>query len=93
MTFRLAYDALTVRHSNRADLEHVHPLQLAARTSEYAVKSVGQSIHVYTLILFLWTKRIGKSGCSIAFILAQALLNFSLCYILDLEVRIMLRSI
>lgn len=52
VTFRLAYEALTVRHGNRADLEHVRLLQLAALTSEYAVKSVGQSIHVYTLILF-----------------------------------------
>ncbi len=40
MTFRRAYDALTVRHGSRADIEYVRLLQLAARTSECAVEAV-----------------------------------------------------
>jgi hypothetical protein len=40
LTFRRAYDALTVRHGSRADVEYVRLLQLAARTSECAVETV-----------------------------------------------------
>jgi hypothetical protein len=38
VTFRQAYDALTVRHGSRADVEYVRLLQLAAHTSECAVE-------------------------------------------------------
>lgn len=40
VTFRRAYDALTVRPGSRADIEYVRRLQLAARTSECAVETV-----------------------------------------------------
>jgi hypothetical protein len=39
-TFRRAYDALTACHGNRADVEYVRLLQLAARTSECEVETV-----------------------------------------------------
>lgn len=39
-TFRRAYDALTVCHGTRADVEYVRLLQLAARTSECEVETV-----------------------------------------------------
>lgn len=44
VTFRRAYDALTVRHGSRADVEYVRLLQLAAHTSECAVEHTLQQL-------------------------------------------------
>jgi hypothetical protein len=40
LTFRQAYDALTLTHGERADVEYVRVLHLAATTSERAVETV-----------------------------------------------------